>query len=405
MARKKNTESTQVKQQTMAERMQAIDNLCATLTKNGTVIAGRINKSPEVKERMTFHYYPTKIPELNEKLGGGLPVGRTVLISGNPDSGKTAFCMDCISENQQRDPNFFALWVESEDSLDLEKAASLFHVDLERLPAIGISQKNAKEFGAEAIGNAIEDAIRQSSPNMVVINSLKMLIPMAELSKGLESDTVAVQARFNSKLMKKLTSLCAEHNTTLILIQHYTTQIGGFSMHGTPKDIAGGLAIRYGNMVTLEFSNPSLQDGDPVTYETGKAIQVRITKNHCVIDRFPYAKVKYFIEYGKGIERIYSTLNRLIDQGIITKAGAWLYMLDKNGEKDPDMSWQGKAKFKADMEANPTKFDTLCSLLDLPQQVGETEELTDEEIEELKKQESMEAEADKAMDEALKEEE
>ena len=124
-------------------------------------------------------------------------------------------------------------------------------------------------------------------------------------------------------------------------------------------------------------------------------IPVRITKNHCVIDRNPNVDFCYYIEYGKGIERYITTLNQLISKGIITTAGAWLYLLDADGNKDPNMSWQGRNKFKEDMIANPTKFDTLCSMLD-----GNTGAVTAIPEDEVKEIEAEQAEIDSTMEAA-----
>jgi hypothetical protein len=89
-------------------------------------------------------------------------------------------------------------------------------------------------------------------------------------------------------------------------------------------------------------------------------------------------------------------LQQLIAQGIIVQRGAWLYMLDTNGEKDENMSWCGKNAFKQDMIDNPSKFDTLLSVLDAG---GLVSDLSEEEIEELEAQDAEER-AEKAKEEA-----
>ena len=389
MARKKKQEDQETVNSdiSLAQASQALDKLCADLTASGTVLAGRPTVVPEVKERLTIKFDETPIPELNELLGGGLPIGRIVLIAGLKDTGKTHFMLSFIGHQMNINPNYRTLWIESEESLDVKKAAKLHKLDLNRFWAASVTVtknkkkepgKNKKEFGAEAVGNAIESAIRSSSPNIVVINSLKLLVPMSELEQGMEKDTVGRQAAFNSKLMKRLTTLCAEHNTTLVLIQHYTTEIGTTAaIYGNPLRIAGGEAIRHANMLTMEFSTLSLGDGDPIEYGQGLKIKIRVTKNHCVYDRPPHGSIIYYIEFGKGIEKIISTLYQLIERGIITKAGAWLYLLDENGEKQPDYSWNGKAKFKADMENNPDKFNKLYKMVQSKDLIQYTEEEND----------------------------
>lgn len=398
MAKRKKAEVEEVvtKEEPLAKRQQALDALFASISQQDGIVAGRPTVSQAVKDRLTFKFFKTPIPELNEAVGGGIPVGKMTLVPGNPDSGKTGFCLSTIGYQMQHDPNFIALWVESEDSLDVEKAAKLYHLDLNRFYSISTTDPKTKsqKYGAEAIGNSIIAAIKSTKVDMVVVNSLKMLVPMAESNKTLDEDTMASQARFNSKLIKKLIPLIAQKETALVIVQHYTTNLNA-GMYGNPNLIAGGKAIRYNNMLTLEFSSLSLQESDPVKRGEGMKIHVRVTKNHCVIDRNPNVDFTYYIEYGKGIERYITTLNQLINKGIITTAGSWLYLLDADGNKDPKMSWQGRTKFKEDMEANPTKFDTLCALLDGV--TGAVNDMSEEEIKELEEQEAaLDAEMEKA---------
>ena len=364
----------------LAEKQSKLDKFCKEITEQGIAVAGRVDKSQEVRDRLTFHFIPTPVDAVNEALGGGIPVGKISIIYGPSDSGKTGLALSTIGLNMQKNPNFTALWIESEESLDIDEASKLYHIDVNRFFAIAPTRKT----GAEGVASAIESAIQQVQPNVVVINSLKMLVPKSELDKPMDKVSVAEQARFNAMLMKKFVTLCAEAKTAMILIQHITTKIGGFSMYGDPTTMAGGLAIRFNSMVQLELKQLSIGDADPVTKETGMKIKARVTKNHCVIDRCPYCTAEYFIEYGKGVEVIISTLNILIEKGIVTKSGAWLYLLDDSGDKNPDWSWQGKSKFKEDMEENPNKFEKLRGLLS----GSLAKQMTESEIEELKKQEN-----------------
>lgn len=383
------------KEESLAKRQQALDSLFADLSQQAGIVAGRPTVSEAVKDRMTFKFYKTPIPEMNEATGGGIPAGSMTLIAGEPDSGKTGCALSVIGYQMQHDPNFIALWVESEDSLDVEKAKSLYGIDLNRFYCISTRNPDKKDqtFGAEAMGNAIVTALQSTKVNMAVINSLKMLVPMTETKKQMEQDSIGLQARFNSRLMKKIIPLIAQQGTALIIVQHYTTKIG--CLYGNPMEISGGKAIRYNNMLTMEFSSVALKDTDPVEKGEGMKIHVRVTKNHCVIDRNPNVDFYYFIEYGKGIERYVTTMNQLIAKGILTTAGAWIYLLDENGEKDPSMSWCGKNKFKEDMIANPTKFDTLCAMLD-----GNTGAVTAIPEDEVKEIEAEQAEIDSTMEAA-----
>lgn len=366
MAKKKETVTTKSKEKTesLAARQQGLDNLFEGLTKEFGIIGGRPTVVPEVMDRMTFKFLKTPVPDFNDATGGGIPIGHMTMIPGKPDSGKTGFALSTIGYQMQINPDFIALWIESEDSLDVQKAAKLHHIDLNRFYAITTTDPETKNqtFGAEAIGNAIIAALRERHIDMIVINSMKMLVPMAVSKKTMEQDTVGSSARFNSKFVQKVIPLIAQKNTALVVINQYTTNIG--VMYGNPETPAGGLALKYNSMLIAEFGANKVQAGDPIDVGTGLKVHVRITKNHCIYTN-PYVDLFYYVVYGEGIERYITTLGELIKKNIVTKSGSWLYYYPNgDGVKVPEFSWQGKNAFKADMIANPDKFAMLTALID-----------------------------------------
>lgn len=84
-------------------------------------------------------------------------------------------------------------------------------------------RETSRGVDKKLLGNNIQVA------DMVVINSLKALVPKTELDNSLEKDTIALQARFNSKMIKKFTAMTQEHDTAFVIITHLTTMIGTMS--------------------------------------------------------------------------------------------------------------------------------------------------------------------------------
>ena len=117
----------------------------------------------------------------------------------------------------------------------------------------------------------------------------------------------------------------------------------------------------------------------------------KITKNHCIPREFPYRKFTYYAIFGEGIEQILSTLDELIDMGIIHKAGAWMQQLDPETGEIID-KWNGRNAFREDMKANPDKLEKLKSLVH-----GTFETLSEKEVIEIKEQEKLAEEAEEAM--------
>ena len=384
MARKKvsqNEDQVSASGKTLAERLSGLDKICSEATKNGMALAGRIDTTPEIAERLTLKYIPTPSEDINMLVGGGIPRGKLTVVSGMPDSGKTSILLETISKNMKKDLNMVCVWIESENSIDKDTILKLHKIDSSRFYFIA----QDKKYSAEGIGDLLTNLLSSDlKPDMVVINSLKMLTTKNETDRSLSKQSMAEQARFNSRLMNKLVPLLAESNCALAIVQPLSTSLT--VLMGDPYMLAGGLAIRYAASMIWEFRKQSVLDSDPIGKEEGMKIKMFCRKNHCLTDRFPYGSVIYYVEYGRGIEQTLSLLKLLIDNNVLVQRGAWIYLLDEKGEKQDEWSWNSKAMFKQDMDANPEKLETLRGLLNGANMIINA---TDEEIAEIEAEEQL----------------
>ena len=202
---------------------------------------------------------------------------------------------------------------------------------------------------------------------MFVINSMKALIPKTQLNKAISEDTVALQARMNTKALSQYLSIIHEYNITLVIITHLTTMIG--SMSRDPLVMGGGLFMKYGGAVILDCRKQTVLDTDPITKEEGQKYIISIKKNHVCPKIYPYVKVPHYIIYGEGTEVILTTLKKALEQGILRSSGAWIYWDEKG------LKWNGRAAFREDMKNNPDTLQTIRNLV-----YGDVEMLTREEI-------------------------
>jgi recombination protein RecA len=368
---------------TANEKRKALDAFAEEINRQGWGLLGRPGNNAELDKLLTLRFIPTPCKEYNDAIGGGFPVGKISIVTGNEDSGKTGMMLATAAKLLEENPDAFVFWVETESSVT-DETLEFFHLkDVDRFYFLRLHPKS----GAESVIDTIRQGISNGLVDLVVINSLKMLIPEVEKDKPMSKVDVATQARFNSKMMQKLSNVCDINNCAMVLIQHLTTNIG--QMYGNPKTLAGGLAIRYAALLIVEHSSVSIDANDPVTPATGKKFAVRVRKNHCVWGRNPYVTTNYFVEYATGIEQIYSTLNLLIENGIIEKRGAWLKHYDNEGNEVPEFAWNGKQAFKKDMLENPDKLETLLSLIH-----GDTSlvhDMTEDEAAEMKADEETDA--------------
>lgn len=360
----------------------------ATKKKELTSIIEAINKKsqknnvnflsdPDVRKKLTIDYIPFPSLRLNA-ICAGIPKGRLSIISGMSDSGKTSLILETIGKAMQADPNFIAFWLESEKSLEISALEEMFGIDGERF----IYQELTSDGAAEKALDILEAVVDTGHLDIAVINSLKCLTPKKEISDSMEDQNIGLQARLNSKFMRKIVPKIAEQETALCVTQHRTTNIG--QMHGDNMILAGGQAIKYASMLTLDLRKKSIQDKDPITKEEGLKIGIHVEKNHCNQTRYPYMRADYYVRFGEGTQIFTEVIELAVEAGILNKGGSWISELDPaTGEarvlpNGDTAKWQGMNRTKEYLENNPEYYDYLKSMV-LSGGIA-TENMTDEDI-------------------------
>ena len=360
-----------MKKKTLAEKKNLLDKISAKVNKKyGKAIMGRIGANPKIADRLAVKWIPTACPDLNVAVGGGLPRRRCTLIAGLPDSGKTSLILETIGKEMQRDEDFIACWVESENSLDKEYICNTFHIDEDRLVFIPVDSGTS----AEDILDILYETMKTGTIDLCCINSLKSLVPTQEMEASLANAVVGTQARMNSRITRKFNAVVAEFETAFVLITHLTTEIG--SRKNDPLVVAGGHAIQYWSSLTLDLRKKGVGDGDPITKEEGVKVGVTVRKNHVMPDKFPYVKLDYYAIFGEGIETIFSALGAAIEKKICFASGAWVRQINPETGEEVN-KWNGKKAFRAYMLEHPDEFEDFCS------HVYGGVKLSEEEIEEI----------------------
>lgn len=360
---------------TLQEKLKAIDKISDGInSKAGKTIMGRLGRSEEIKDKLKIEYIPTPSKNVNDAIGGGFPRKRMTIVSGLPDSGKTSLLLESIAFNQSRSKEFIACWLESESSLELDYLVNTFHIDPDRFLYI----EHDREGAGEAALEKIESVLAASVCDMVVINSLKCLVPKEEMDASIAKSTIALQARMNARMARKFTSLVSESNAAFIVVAHLSTDIG--TMARDNKIIAGGEAIKYASALTIDLRKRSIQESDPITSLEGIKIGLTVKKNHCTPSVNPYLKTEYFAIFGQGIEQYLETLQNAINQGILTQNGAMIRDIDtETGEirqwNGQDLVWRGKNAYREFVKNNPDYFVKLQDRVN-----GRTVEMSESEV-------------------------
>ena len=373
--------------QTLREKLAAVDEACKKINaslKPGMKKIGRLS-DPEVFERLKVNYVISRCEEFNRTTGGGYPKGKCTLIAGSPNSGKSLRCLEDIYYNQEQDPDFFAVWIESENSITPEHLEGIWHIDKERLMLLQFDPN----IGAETILEQLHSIMSAVKVDMVVINSLKCLVPSKLIEENLNSQTPAVAARLNSKMVNKFIGLVTRQDTAFVIITHMYSGIGTY---GSPQVISGGAAIRYWASIILFFSSVSIKADDPIETKDGMHISVTVKKNHLKPGKDAYKKFDYFVIYGEGTERILSTVPVMCENGLLSvNRGSYLFNLPDGKEQ----KIRGKINYRQYMLDNPEVFDFLMK--QLGDKAWLMDDMSNEEVEEAEKEENNVAEKARAV--------
>lgn len=270
---------------------------------------------------------------------GGYPRGRIVEVYGPEASGKTTLTLHAIASCQAA--GGVAAFVDAEHAFDPTYAARL-GVDLD---ALLVSQPDHGEQAMEVV----DKLVSSGAIDLVVVDSVAALTPLAELEGDMGDQQVGLQARLMSKGMRKLAGSIHKTNACVIFINQLRQKIG--VMFGPSTTTTGGNALKYYCSLRLEVRRiGAIKDG---TEAIGNRTRVKTVKNKLAP---PFREVEFDLMYGQGISTEAELLELAEAAGIVTKSGSWYRLGDQQ-------LGQGKEKARQHLRDHPDVAATLRQAL------------------------------------------
>ena len=285
-------------------RQKALETTLASLNKRyGEGVVMKLGDAT----KLNVETIPSGSLSLDIALGvGGFPRGRIIEIYGPESSGKTTLCLHVIAEAQRR--GGICGFVDVEHALDPAYAARI-GVDVESLY---ISQPDTGEQALEIA----EALVRSNAMDVVVLDSVAVLVPRAEIEGEMGDSHVGLQARLMSQALRKLTGAIKTTNTCMVFTNQLRQKIG--VMFGNPETTSGGMALKFYASVRLDVRRiESIKQADEVV---GNRTRVTVKKNKVAA---PFRIAEFDIMYNEGISTVGDLLDLGVEYDILSKRGAY----------------------------------------------------------------------------------
>jgi len=171
------------------------------------------------------------------KIGNG---GHFIEFFGAESSGKSTFALHVIKSFQEQGKT--CVWIDAENSYDPQWGAQN-GVDNDNLLVL-------KAGSLEEAGDLFVKLIQEDT-DLIVVDSISMLIPEEEIDRDTNQPTMALQARVNALICRKINQTIAKHQTAIIFINQLREKVG--TMYGNPYTTGGGRALKHLYHTRVEF--------------------------------------------------------------------------------------------------------------------------------------------------------
>lgn len=332
---------------------------------------------------------------LDVKTNGGLPFGRAILVYGPAKGGKTTLLLRGVGQAQKLCANCYQPGVFQRGKMRLPDLKTgkikevetdvivncpcgnprdmiILWIDAEGvwLPSwserMGVQCEKVilsrPSYGEQAY-NVITAFVSVKEIDLIVIDSLAQLTPVAEYDASMEEQQQGAAARMNNKFVRKVISgvneaFQEERMITLWAVNQYREKIG--VMFGSPDVLPGGKGQLFMSSIEIEMRPGTIE----VDKDTGEAVfgkfKYRVVKNkvgvgggkgefqQCMSDTDVF-KIGDLMEHEEVIDAA-------ANMGIITRPSSVMY--EYAGEK-----FRGKSQLVRFLGENKEQYEDLKDLM------------------------------------------
>lgn len=277
----------------------------------------------------TYDYkkIPFTSPRMNYCTFGGLPTGKLIEFFGEEHGGKTTTALDVIANYQRLEDAKKVLYIDAENTLDVEWALKL-GVDLSEEKFICLKPTSQS---AEEIFQFILDAMDTGEIGLWVLDSIPSLASAQELSKTMEEKTYAGISASLTTFARRAEMKMHQTNCTGIGINQVRDDLA--AMYPGAVKTPGGKAWKHFCSVRMQFSKGKYIDerGNDLNQRAespaGNYVLMSMVKNKCCP---PTRRTGFYtLNYEYGIDYLKDLVEVAMKYDLVQKAGAWYSIVNQ----------------------------------------------------------------------------
>ena len=315
----------------------------------------------------TFKYdrVPFTSPRMNYVTYGGLALGRIVEFWGEEGGGKTTSALDIVANYQNMFPDKDILYIDAENTLDVEWATKL-NVDTSKLIVF-----QPKTQSAEDVFNVIYDAVCTGEVGLWVLDSVAALESQQAWDKDIGEKTYGGISQPLAQFAKKMIGVMMKYQCLGIAINQIRENLN--SPYGGVKT-PGGHAWLHFCSTRIQFSKGKYFDekGADIARSSGEPAgnYVMANMNKTKTSKPTRHLGQYRIRYDIGIDYLADLIDVAILDNIIVQKGAWFTIVDtETGEVIKDKI-QGQSNVRKVLDE---EIDVLKRVEELVDKSAETD--------------------------------
>lgn len=269
-------------------------------------------------ESLYLKRIPLGLPQLDDLLGGGVPVGRCLLAYGPESTGKTLLAQ-YITAAVQKSVKPLTLLLDLERCYD-EGWWKASGVDTEQLMV------SSPATAEEAI-DIMMAVMNEPTLGLMIVDSIPAMIPatIADPEKSAEDRTIGLLARLVTLMYSKLVHPLSQNGVILLTTNQMRETIGGYDeLNALP----GGRAQRHFSQIILRTKREGWIK-DAAKNNVGFDMEITSKKNKTCSIPDGTSITMPFLAVG-GIDLLTAYINDGIEKKFITRKGPYYSYGDKN---------------------------------------------------------------------------